>query len=125
MAVSVNNRPFVQLWMCCTNSPSRNLRLPHHKVPRRLHHLKPPSKRLAPHHTAQHVTRRPRHTINQSTITLFNLCWVIVERMFVFSRCRGEEGHCSDAVATGIVIDFLSNFTSENIPMLCILMRFY
>ena len=54
--------------LCCTNGPSRNLRLPHHKVPRRLHHLRPPSKRLAPHHTAQHVTRRPRHTINQSML---------------------------------------------------------
>ena len=64
--IGPSNRPFVQMWMCCTNGPSRNLRLPHHKVPRRLHHLRPPSKRLAPHHTTQHVTRRPRHTINQS-----------------------------------------------------------
>ena len=62
-----SNRPFVQLWVCCTNGPSRNLRLPHHKVPRRPHYLRPSSKRLAPHYSAQLMTRRPRHTINQNS----------------------------------------------------------
>ena len=59
---------------CAVNGPSRNLRLPHHKVPRIPHYLRPSSKRLAPHYSAQLMTRRPRHTINQKAMRNLATC---------------------------------------------------
>ena len=37
------------------------------------HYLRPSSKRLAPHYSAQLMTRRPSHTINQSTRHIRNI----------------------------------------------------